>query len=329
MLQVSYSQVVDTICAGSKSSFTVQKNEGSKYAWMVKGGKIIAGNSTEKIDVQWGVVPGLYLVKVIEINPAGCEGDPVSTYMYIKGTSFETTAPNQACIGDTVSLSARGGLTYLWTTGSSDTSIKIKLLHDTIVQVIVSDTVCGNKLDTISISVKSYSKPDVTYTTDATEVYLNQHVKFRYTGDSRDRVVWDIQKTNTSSRTGHGVNVQFIDTGDAYVKIISTNSFGCTDSSLHTINIKNEVLFFPDAFTPNKDGLNDVFKPGGMGINSYNFVIFNRWGERIFETDIVNNGWDGTFKGEPAQQDNYVYYASAKGESGRMYYYSGNIVLIR
>ena len=120
MLQVGNSQVVDTICAGGKSSFSVKKNEGSIYSWMVKGGKIISGNATEKIDVQWGVVPGLYLVKVIEINPAGCEGDPVNTYIYIKGASFETTAPNQACIGDTVSLSARGGLTYLWTTGSRD-----------------------------------------------------------------------------------------------------------------------------------------------------------------------------------------------------------------
>ena len=329
MLQVSFSQEVDTLCAGSKSTFHVENHEGSKYSWMVKGGSILRGNASEKIDVQWGIVPGLFLVNVIEINPAGCQGDPVTSYIYLRGTSFETTSPNQACLGDSVTLIARGGLSYLWTTGSTDTAIKIKLLHDTIVQVIVSDTVCGNKQDTLSLNVKSYAQPDVTFTTDATEVFLNQHVKFSYTGDSRDRVVWDIQKASASSRKGHGVNVQFIDTGDAYIKIISTNSFGCIDSSLQTINIKYEVLFFPNAFTPNNDGLNDVFKPSGMGMNAYDFVIFNRWGERIFETDNINKGWDGNFKGEPAQQDNYVYHATAKGESGRIYYYSGNIVLIR
>jgi gliding motility-associated-like protein len=69
------------------------------------------------------------------------------------------------------------------------------------------------------------------------------------------------------------------------------------------------ILFMPNAFSPgNKDGVNDVFKPEvNNRIEDYELRIYNRWGEMIFITNDVNEGWDGTINGKPCQVDVYVY----------------------
>ena len=65
----------------------------------------------------------------------------------------------------------------------------------------------------------------------------------------------------------------------------------------------------PNSFTPNGDNLNEVFKPKGDGIDAsyYHFMIFDRWGEKLFETDDINEGWDGTYNGEPVPTGIYVW----------------------
>jgi gliding motility-associated-like protein len=78
-------------------------------------------------------------------------------------------------------------------------------------------------------------------------------------------------------------------------------------------------LFIPNSFTPNKDRLNDVFKPsisfvhnGNANANvRYEFSIYNRWGELVFHTNNPHDGWDGTFKGVQSEQDFYIYAITA------------------
>ena len=67
----------------------------------------------------------------------------------------------------------------------------------------------------------------------------------------------------------------------------------------------------PGGFTPNNDGLNDVFRPTiqpGCTISGYLLTVYNRWGEQVFSSDVVNKGWDGVYKGTPADVDVYMYY---------------------
>jgi len=70
-----------------------------------------------------------------------------------------------------------------------------------------------------------------------------------------------------------------------------------------------EPFYLPNAFTPNGDGLNDEFKPVQRYdlVKRYHLYIYNRWGQFIFETSDINTGWDGTYKGKPAEQGAYVY----------------------
>jgi gliding motility-associated-like protein len=88
-------------------------------------------------------------------------------------------------------------------------------------------------------------------------------------------------------------------------------------------------IFVPNAFTPNGDGENDVVLVRGGGITDLTFSIFNRWGEEVFTTDDQSLGWDGTYKGDPAEPAVFVYQLRAVCDDGDTYFEKGNITLIR
>lgn len=93
-------------------------------------------------------------------------------------------------------------------------------------------------------------------------------------------------------------------------KIIQTvkNQFNCIDKTEKEIIILPEFRFWiPNAFTPDADNLNDVFRPVTIGVSNYSFTIFDRWGKLIYESNDITKGWDGKFKGKPCKQDVYVW----------------------
>jgi len=99
-------------------------------------------------------------------------------------------------------------------------------------------------------------------------------------------------------------------TGDYYVTQWVENQFGCRDSIEHFQHVgKRTGVYVPNTFTPNGDGVNDMFGPITRGISDdlYNFKIFNRWGEVLFNTDVPNKAWDGYFKGRVVQDGSYVW----------------------
>ena len=89
-------------------------------------------------------------------------------------------------------------------------------------------------------------------------------------------------------------------------------------------------VFVPKAWSPNNDGHNDKLFPIPVNIKELvYFRVFNRWGQLVFETNILRNGWDGIFKGQPQVMDTYTWTVEAIGEDGKYYKRAGNSVLIR
>jgi gliding motility-associated-like protein len=96
-------------------------------------------------------------------------------------------------------------------------------------------------------------------------------------------------------------------------------------------------MFIPSAFSPNGDGLNDIFIPVSIAVYNemeedelqYEFSIYNRWGQRVFSTSSQNIGWDGIFNGVQAPEGVYSYAIKATGVSGKKLNYSGTVTLIR
>lgn len=87
--------------------------------------------------------------------------------------------------------------------------------------------------------------------------------------------------------------------------------------------------YFPNAFTPNGDEQNDYFKVEGKFVAKGRLQIFNRWGEQIYETNDIQQGWDGTAKGRPAPQDTYIYRAFVETIDGAQQTHRGSVFLLR
>jgi len=87
-------------------------------------------------------------------------------------------------------------------------------------------------------------------------------------------------------------------------------------------------IFVANAFTPNSDNLNETFHVKGMYIFKYQIRIYTRWGEEIYQSDLFDLGWDGTYKGVPCQEDVYIYTIDAVGTDGQVYHLKGNITLL-
>ena len=105
----------------------------------------------------------------------------------------------------------------------------------------------------------------------------------------------------------------------------------CIAKSSIKVNVKDPLDFFvPNAFTPgNGDGVNDILYVYGNGIKKLRFMIFNRWGEKVFETDHLSKGWDGIYKGELQQSGVYSYSAEVEYLNGDSKNKKGSITLIK
>src|SRR5690606_20633300 len=108
----------------------------------------------------------------------------------------------------------------------------------------------------------------------------------------------------------------------------------CTKDASVTVTVYELVcdeadIFVPNTFTPNGDGSNDLLLVRGRHITELEFEIFDRWGEKVFETRDQAIGWDGTFKGMEADPAVFVYHLTARCLDGQRYFTKGNVTLTR
>jgi gliding motility-associated-like protein len=110
-----------------------------------------------------------------------------------------------------------------------------------------------------------------------------------------------------------------------------TDVKGCVNYDTVTVTIVEPEVWTPSAFTPNGDGRNDVFYVRGRGFETFELVIFNRWGEQVFQTNDPNQGWDGSKQGSlnDMPSDAYVYVIRATLSNGERVNEEGMVNLIR
>jgi gliding motility-associated-like protein len=127
--------------------------------------------------------------------------------------------------------------------------------------------------------------------------------------------------------------------GNFSISLIAFNDFQCADTARVTIDvIKGGHVLIPNAFSPNPtgstgtnpdSGKNDVFLPLMKGVVEFELLIFNRWGELLFQTRDEQFGWDGYYNGKLCPQDVYVYKLTASLDNGEKIVRVGDINLIR
>lgn len=123
---------------------------------------------------------------------------------------------------------------------------------------------------------------------------------------------------------------QYKKPGEYEVKLLGVDLSDCTTLSRQVLKVfqNSNPILIPNAFSPNGDGLNDVFLPVLRGADRFGMEIFNTWGERIFSTED-GAGWDGTYRGQSVPLGNYLYKISFRSEDGSMETRTGGITLIR
>jgi len=131
----------------------------------------------------------------------------------------------------------------------------------------------------------------------------------------------DLQKF-TSKNIFH----KYDEIGTYNVTLIVENEYGCFDTISKPIFIKEYTIYIPNAFTPK--GLNKVFTPKGIGIKEYKLQIFSRWGELLFTSFDINDGWDGTFRNNNVQIGVYKYKLNIIDVFDESHQYFGEIHLL-
>lgn len=103
------------------------------------------------------------------------------------------------------------------------------------------------------------------------------------------------------------------------------------DATPIRISISTSKLDFPNAFSPNGDGMNDIYraKTDYQSIVEFKAVIYNRWGQKLYEWNNPAGGWDGTYKGNPVKQGVYYVQVTAKGADGRRFNIKKDVNLLR
>lgn len=180
--------------------------------------------------------------------------------------------------------------------------------------------------------INSYPYPIPSFTADPENAtILNPTIAFTNTSSGANSYLWDFDGIGSSSETSP--NYTFPDEGSYTVTLTAVSTEGCMAQISDNIVIGEEfILYVPNAFTPDGDGLNEVFLPviDGARITEYEFYIFNRWGEVIFYTENMGEGWNGTFNGFASKADVYVYKIVAVGSSDDVKRtYTGHVTLLR
>ncbi|PBQ30676.1 hypothetical protein CNR22_02435 [Sphingobacteriaceae bacterium] len=148
-------------------------------------------------------------------------------------------------------------------------------------------------------------------------------------GDELDTWNWH-STVDSVIQTEKNIRRLFSEAGNYPIVLVVKNKWGCADTVIKPLLINDDFgLYVPNAFTPNADGLNDIFQAKGTGIKNFNLEIFSRWGESLYQTYEFTSGWDGTFKGKECKTDSYVWKITITNYSGNTKSFTGIITLLR
>jgi gliding motility-associated-like protein len=246
-------------------------------------------------------------------------------------------------------------LSYEWILGNGDTSrvsnpsnilYDVQGIYDvklTVTNNTPDGGVCATTIDGPG-HVQSYPLPTAYFETDPSYSTTVALPKFTMINTSSIEsspfnpslsYVWNFG-TGISSDTAMSKNPRFAysrDTGTYSITLTATSNHGCVDVFVRNVHIGPDIIVFvPDVFTPNTEGpnTNERFNPVTTNYKTFNMTIYNRWGDKMFETNDANLGWNGkTANGVECQEGVYVYHVVITSFEDKEYIFDGTVTLLR
>ncbi len=315
LTSVGFAQIVNTVCIGSIHNYKVDGDVGSVYKWHINGGTIISDPIQDSIIVKWGNTGGICQIYVIETSIHGCIGDTVFSQVIVNPLNHVTVnGPNEICIGESITLTAINATSTIWSNGSTNQSITV---YPTLSSTynLIGTTICS--IDTISHFITVHPNPQADFISSNNSPVVGENINLIYTGTPVVSYSWFDFNNLFSSQFNPNYTIE--NKTSTNFSLFVKNQFGCMDSISKTIITLGSVnVWIPNSFTPNGDGLNDVFKAEAeTEVKDFSFYIYNRWGQLVFESKNINIGWDGRFNGEAAQQGVYTWVLTYNSDNNR------------
>jgi gliding motility-associated-like protein len=289
----------DTVCVGKPVFFQGSNSDpGLSHFWNFGDGSTSSSFSGNHVFSQSGAYRIVYA-----INSGGCK-DTFRRYIFVRepyNTSSELTICGDSSIefGNQV-ISEPGTYEHTFKTASGcDSAVRLTL--------------------------KTGISPAVDFQFSAA---LNKPVQFTNTSINAVSFLWDFGDSAKSQEV-NPVH-QFKRTDEFKVCLTGWSA----DSCKHTVckRVTAEVITaadVPSAFSPNGDNVNDILYVRGGGIEFLSFKLYNRWGQKIFESNDLLDGWDGTYQGQPVDLESVAYILSATFVDGSSIQKQGNITIVR
>ncbi|MCO6499126.1 MAG: PKD domain-containing protein, partial [Vicingus serpentipes] len=331
---------VNEVCNGETTLFNNLTTGAAAYTWDFGDGNI--SNVFNPQHTYNG--EGKYYVQLTATSQAGCMSFDADTAIvkYVPVVNFDGInltgcSPVMATFTNR-SDSLDPTFTYLWEFGDatssniSDTNVSHTYAEvgSYTVRLTVTSNGCSNMRERINYVIV-HPAPQAHFTAEPGIVDIYEPtINFTDLSIGADFWFWNFGDATTSNDQ-HPIHL-YTDTGVFTVWLRVENQYGCADSISKPVEIKDVYTFFaPNAFTPDGDGVNDVFLPQGHAIdlNEYKLYIFNRWGELIFETHHYDEGWDGTVNGVLVQTDTYVWRVELQDIFGKNHQYIGRVSVMK
>lgn len=325
-----------TICAGDAVNFTdLSTGAPTTWNWTFTGGT--PGTSTSQNPTVTYATAGTYTVTLTVGNANGTNSITQTNYITVTTCSNPvasfTPSATSLCEGDciTINNTSTSASTYGWIfnggTPSTSTSQNPGVIcYSTpgtyTIQLIAAN---GFGADTISTTITVGTAPTVTASADTT-IDLGSTVTLTAVGSGSGNYAWSPTSGLTSPGTATTDATPLGTT--AYIVTYSENGCSATDTVVVTVNII-EGIGVPNAFSPNGDQINDELFVMGQGIVKMNFIVYNRYGQKVFETTDQSRGWDGTLDGKKLNGGVFAYYLEYTLISGASGTIKGNVTVVR
>ena len=229
-------------------------------------------------------------------------------------------------------------LDYFWDFGDGNTSTEQHPIHTyenpgvyDVTLTVVSDTGCATTLTiTKQNFVTVYEVPTANFDVTPQEVTVF-HPEVTLTDYSRGGNFLYYVVDGVDTLYDPNTTYSFVESGDRMITLYIQNEFGCVTTLTKTVYVEpTTTAYVPNAFSPNGDGVNDFFIPVIKDVTEYELFIFNRWGNIIFNSTKLEEGWDGNNQnGNQAQQDVYVYRIRYRNVDGFFETKEGHVTLIK
>lgn len=274
-------------------------------------------------------------------NEFGCtEKDTI----IINDGRINVVAPDtfQVCIGDTLTIEIENlnpddGAIYEWSpaeniiSGGNTTSPLVDPTDNNVFTVEITNDFGCTATETVEIQLNN-TNPALSITPSIDTIFVGDTIQLESTFDNSYSYTWN--PTNTLSFPFFDYNPLAFPTENTTYQLVIRDGEGCTATAETVIvvfdkNCTDPFIFIPTGFSPNGNSKNEFIQVFGNNIDEMELRIYNRWGEKIFESFDQSDKWDGTFKGEALPPDVYGYYLSVRCFDGETYFKKGNITLIR